>query len=407
MLLTFSVMSMFCSLIISFIGFFDLVRGYDLVRDYSGTTFFDGWDFYGSWDNLTLGDVWWLDADQAFDQRLAYINDAGHAIMKVDNASNVPFNEKRNSIRITSKDAYAVGSLWIIDALHLPFGCSVWPAFWTFGPDWPVNGEIDIIEGINLQFDNQPALHSLPGCTQAQNPGQTGITLGSDCSTPEGCLVRESHPNSYQSGFAAVGGGVWATQFDVAGIYIWFWSRPDVPASILAATSEAGSSIDVSQWGPPSASFPASSCNIPQFFSSQNLVFDITLCGVLAGVPSIYGPVCGSQGPTGLCYNDMVVGDGSKFSDAYFEVSYVRAYTTPAVAPSITPAGGLSDDGGGAPLTTTITGQSTTTTVTYQSRPAITPPGTGTNALNAVTHSSTYSALTIFIVLCSGFALLR
>lgn len=28
----------------------------------------------------------------------------------------------------------------------------------------------------------------------------------------------ETAPNSFQSGFAAAGGGVWATQFDVAGI---------------------------------------------------------------------------------------------------------------------------------------------------------------------------------------------
>lgn len=75
---------------------------------------------------------------------------------------------------------------------------------------------------------------------------------------------------------------------------IWFWSvrplfqiafltnvlsqRPNIPQSILSATST--SSIDVSQWGPPSASFPATTCNITEFFTPQNLVLDITLCGV-------------------------------------------------------------------------------------------------------------------------------
>jgi hypothetical protein len=42
-----------------------------------------------------------------------------------------------------------------------------------------------------------------------------GVT---DCSQPSGCFVSESSPNSYGEGFATVGGGVWATQFDVAGI---------------------------------------------------------------------------------------------------------------------------------------------------------------------------------------------
>lgn len=45
------------------------------------------------------GDVWWLDAQDATSQNLAYINDAGNAILKVDNTSNVPLNQKRNSVR--------------------------------------------------------------------------------------------------------------------------------------------------------------------------------------------------------------------------------------------------------------------------------------------------------------------
>ncbi len=44
------------------------------------------------------GDVWWLDASDAFSQQLAYVNSAGNAIMKVDNTSVVPFNQKRNSV---------------------------------------------------------------------------------------------------------------------------------------------------------------------------------------------------------------------------------------------------------------------------------------------------------------------
>jgi hypothetical protein len=120
------------------------VSAYEIVREYSGTSFFDRWDFFGSWDNLTLGtyrfsayclilyilvsqlgDVWWLSREDATSQNLAYVNEAGHAIMKVDNTSNVLFNDKRNSVRITSQDFYGVGSLWIVDILHLPYGCSV------------------------------------------------------------------------------------------------------------------------------------------------------------------------------------------------------------------------------------------------------------------------------------------
>jgi hypothetical protein len=94
---------------------------------------------------LLVGHVWWLDRASAFQQNLVYINEQNQAVIKVDNVSRVPFNEKRNSvfvavvvspdqvliwsqIRITSQESYGVGSLWIIDLTHIPYGCSV-PAF--------------------------------------------------------------------------------------------------------------------------------------------------------------------------------------------------------------------------------------------------------------------------------------
>ncbi|RDB16079.1 putative glycosidase C21B10.07 [Hypsizygus marmoreus] len=313
-----------------------VVWGYDLVRDYSGTSFFNGWDFYGSYDNLTLGDVVWLGKEDAFAQGLAYVNSARNVILKVDNGHNVQWNQKRNSVRITTQAAYGVGSLWITDMLHIPYGCSVWPAFWTKGPTWPDDGEIDIMEAINLMDHNQMALHTTPGCTHSTPPNQMGVSTELDCSKPSGCVVTETAPNSFREGFAAAGGGVFAAQFDVAGIFIWFWSRPNIPPSILEATST--SSLDVSQWGPPSASFPSTTCDITKFFRPQNLIFDITLCGIWAGLPETYLPACRGSGPTGLCYNDNVVGPGDRYNNAFFEIKYVRAYTTGGIAPTPTAA---------------------------------------------------------------------
>jgi len=31
----------------------------------------------------------------------------------------------------------------------MPHGCAVWPAFWLDGSNWPYNGEMDIVEGMN------------------------------------------------------------------------------------------------------------------------------------------------------------------------------------------------------------------------------------------------------------------
>lgn len=80
--------------------------------------------------------MWWLNETQATSQGLAYINSANNAIIKVDNTSNVAFNQKRNTVcavsflsapltepfqvRITSQATYDIGSLWMIDLVSPP-----------------------------------------------------------------------------------------------------------------------------------------------------------------------------------------------------------------------------------------------------------------------------------------------
>ena len=78
--------------------------------------------------------------------------------------------------------------------------------------------EIDILEAINVMPNNQMALHTTPGCTHPSTASELGVAGMGDCSTAAGCTVMESSPNSFESGFALMGGGVWACQFDVAGI---------------------------------------------------------------------------------------------------------------------------------------------------------------------------------------------
>ena len=128
--------------------YFNLVRGvYVTVRDYSGNDFFDGWDYYGFVDNTTwgasvrsqslaisnlclrsIGNVSYVDRQTANQQRLTYVDpNTGHAILRVDNTTNIPPAPlvNRPTVRITTKDAFDVGSLVILDATHIPYGCSV------------------------------------------------------------------------------------------------------------------------------------------------------------------------------------------------------------------------------------------------------------------------------------------
>ncbi|KAG6888516.1 hypothetical protein C0995_007759 [Termitomyces sp. Mi166 len=312
------------------------------LREYSGNTFFDTWDFWGNVDNTTWGNVTYLDKPTATNQHLAYVDNNGHAIIRVDNTTNIANATlvNRPSVRITSQDTYGAGNLIVVDVAHMPAGCSVWPSFWTLGTgkEWPHAGEIDIIEGINLMSNNQMALHADPGCVQAPNPGQTGKTLNANCASADGrgCIVAESKPNSFGAGFNKAGGGVFVTQLDVSGVYIWFWSRPDIPEEIATATSTTN--IDTTTLGSPSASYPVSGCNYTEFFGPQQLVILTTLCGDWAGVPSLYSQTC-----PGTCISNIIGPGSPTYDEAYWDIAYIRTYsaqaqTSSSSAPSSLPA---------------------------------------------------------------------
>lgn len=77
-----------------------------------------------------------------------------------------------------------------IDVRHMPAGCGVWPAFWlTDEANWPVHGEIDIVEGVNYQDVAKTALHSTKGCSMNDIPLGT-MTGGWD--TAQGSKSRLS-----------------------------------------------------------------------------------------------------------------------------------------------------------------------------------------------------------------------
>ena len=122
---------------------------------------------------------------------------------------------------------------------------------------------------------------------------------------------------------------MFATLFDDSQIAIWFWPRSSVPASVSTATS----SVDISDWGTPSANYTSTSCDIASSFAPQQLVLDITLCGDWAGVPSIYASTgCpiegGGAGNASSCYLQNVFNNGNTtaLATAYFEINYIKAF---------------------------------------------------------------------------------
>jgi len=296
---------------------------YDMVLEYAGASFFNDWNFYGSFDNLTNGDAIFVTSSVASSSKLAYVDPTtNRAIIKVDNTSTVALNDKRNTVRISSQDRVGVGSVWIADMYHVPFGCSVWPAFWSQAPNWPTGGEIDTFEHWNMELNNQMTLHTNPGCNQVSPVETSTVVNSTDCSSQDnenaGCSVMDPNDSSYGAKFAAAQGGVFITEFAESGISVWFFNRSSIPTSI----SSNSSSFSISDLGTPVANWPTAGCDIDTYFQPQNLIFDITLCGDAAGATAVFAQTC-----SGICYDDYVVGNGSVYNNAYFDIASVRVYS--------------------------------------------------------------------------------
>lgn len=142
---------------------------------------------------------------------------------------------------------------------------------WMLGSNWPNNGEIDIIEGVNDQVSNQMTLHTSSGCTIA-NTGFSGTLETTNCdikapgqSANSGCVIGDPSTQSYGSGFNAAGGGVYATEWTGSAINMWFWPRSRIPADITRGSPNPAG------WGTPVARF-AGGCDINSHFKDMQIV---------------------------------------------------------------------------------------------------------------------------------------
>lgn len=170
----------------------------------------------------------------------------------------------RKSVRISTNWKFNANSLLLMDAVHMPVGCGVWPAWWTLGGgNWPYTGEIDILEvspffcvipseweeagrtgraggrerrssrrlstrsdlrftsflepqGISFFDKNQGSVHTGSGCTIPTLFGGTGALNNPNCAAYEtgnqGCgIVQTDGTANYGVRFNQNQGGVYAS----------------------------------------------------------------------------------------------------------------------------------------------------------------------------------------------------
>jgi len=212
----------------------------------------------------------------------------------------------------------------------MPEGCSTWPAFWTKSATslWPAGGEIDIIEGFNLNTENRATLHTSPGCLMPPDSQrtQTGTTFTTDCSAAaDGCSVDFTGASTYGSAFNNEGGGFYVmSNTQASGIQIWYWPRlsQSIPYEIISGDSLTPND----DWGTPAANFPMVSgyCDYSEYFNAQQIIFDLTFCGDFAGLTWNQSS-CASLSPTCSAYVDN---NPSAFSTAFWAINKLSVYVS-------------------------------------------------------------------------------
>ena len=151
-------------------------KGLDRGLAYGGTysvkerhlpkvNFLENYEFLNGTDSEGSGGyVYYVDKGKAEREGiLAYKEGEGEepSILMASKASK---SGPRYAIRLEGKTRFQRG-LFVLDLEHMPAGCGTWPAFWMVDEEaWPKNGEIDIVEGVNMQSRVKTALHTDDKC---------------------------------------------------------------------------------------------------------------------------------------------------------------------------------------------------------------------------------------------------
>ena len=300
----------------------------DLWVEYKGKSFFDQFAFW-DWGDPTHGYVNYVNEADARSQGLISVNDKGQVLMKPDTTS-VATGPGRNSVRIQSKKRFNSG-LFIFDLEHVPTGCGTWPAFWLFGPNWPIQGEIDIIEVVNNGDANAATCHTGASCgmsyvdtasfTGKWATNQAGRSnTNCDIYAPgqqvnQGCGIGQP-PGTIGTPFNAQGGGVYAVNWNPdTGIEMWSFPRKAIPQDILNGNP------NVAGWGKPFANFKLG-WECPNYmFRDHQIIINLTFCGDWAG--SLFGQMCPGLGSC----QDYVRLNPQAFTEAYWLINYLRVYS--------------------------------------------------------------------------------
>jgi len=296
------------------------------VQTYDASNFFNGFSFFTD-NDPTHGYVNYVSREQAQQQGL--INTNGNKVYIGTDHTNNANGRGRNAVRITSNRQFN-GGIFVMDLDHMPQGCGTWPAYWLVGPNWPNNGEIDIIEGVNRNLQDQTTLHTSYGCTMSEVPtnsfsGRWGTGTHNNPSnncwvnapnqyTNGGCGIIANQGN-YGAGLNGLGGGVYATVWNSTRIIAYFFTHSQVPADIRS------NNPNPNNWGTPYANFILGGDCPASHFRDMSIVINLTFCGDWAG--SVFADNCPGLGSC----QSYVQNNPGKFQPAYWSINSLKVFT--------------------------------------------------------------------------------
>ncbi|KAJ3316081.1 hypothetical protein HDV04_000290 [Boothiomyces sp. JEL0838] len=271
----------------------------------------NGWSYF-SGNDPTKGYVDYVDQLTAQSLNMLQIGTSGQEYVQLSSIAGSP----PKSIRIFSNQTFT-GGLFLFDILHMPSGPGSWPAIWLVGPNWPLNGEIDILEGTNGFGNNTSTLHTQDRCIMIED----GLPM--DCShlvSRTGCNSVATAPNTFGEGFNSVQGGIYAMEWIAQSnghIKIWFFQRDSIPIDIINGKPLPDT------WPTDSGAysyFPfGKNCRYSNF-ASHTIVINIDFCGTWAG--SVFNAQTGmNQG----CAN-FVSNHPSALQNDYFQIYGIKVF---------------------------------------------------------------------------------
>jgi len=312
------------------------VDAWTLFKNYDGTNanFFDNFVFWadekGTHNDAAGSDgyVYYTSHQQAQDWGLISTGSTG-AFIRSDSTT-ISSGPGRAAVRMQTNITFSYG-LFIADIAHMPEGCGIWPSIWMTNDPWPGQGEIDIIEGVNLQGDDKTTLHTGSGCNMA---GVTNDYTGeydyrqewgslTDCNKDAygganlGCGVWNKK-NNFGGNLNGMGGGVWAWEWTSSGIRVWFWPSTSIPSDITSGSPNPG------RWSTPYANFPFGPHCPSSKFGSLHIIINLTFCGAWGNGDWSPWSSCSTTYPT-TC-TAYVQNNPSHFANAYWQIRSIKVY---------------------------------------------------------------------------------